>query len=457
MRQNSFPLQLRAIFFIKFYVLMFLLFNLVQLRGQTTDTISPDAKKLKFYLNDDKTHWLAFHTYAQLWTRLNENNPGSMVSDELQDQTFDISVRRFRMGLQAQLTDKLWVYSQLGINNLNYLSPRGTSLDLLDAYAEYSFSKSFSLGAGKTAWTGLSRYSAPNTSKLLSYDLLLLALPTDDETNDLIRKLSVYVKGKLGKLDYRFVTSKPFLPSNSPNFDGELVENVAKFNDKISGGIYSGYLKWQFWDAEPNDIPFSDGTYLGNRTIFNIGIGAEFQNDALSSLENGAEKSHDMRLWAVDAFFDKPIDTKKNTVLTAYLSYFNYNFGPSFIRNTGANNPINKVNETQVSFNGPGNAFPVVGTGNSFFGQIGYLFPRMGKTKNYGQVQPYISAQHSSFERLDDPMFYYDIGVNWLLKGHLSKFSLNFQNRPIYYSTTQGIFSDQRKWSAVLQYIIRLE
>lgn len=439
------------------FVLASLLLITAKLSGQTTQTIESETRTLQFDLKDDKTRWFAFHTYAQLWTRLNDNNPGSLVSEELQDRTFDISVRRFRLGFQAQLSERLLIYSQLGINNLNYLSPRGTSLDLLDAYAEYSFSRSISIGAGKTAWTGLSRYSAPNTSKLLSYDLVLLALPTDDETDDLIRKLSIYAKGKLGQLDYRLVASKPFSSGNSPNFDGELTENVAKFNDKSNEGVYSSYLKWEFLDAEPNDIPFSDGTYLGKKNVLSIGIGAEFQNDALSSLQSGREQDHDMMLWAVDIFLDKPIDTKKNTVLTAYLGYYNYDFGPNYIRNTGANNPIKEVDANLASFNGPGNAFPVVGTGSSFFGQAGYLFPKMGNSEDRGQLQPYVSLQYSNFERLKNPMFYYDIGINWLLKGHLSKFSLNLQNRPIFQSTAQGLEPNDRNWSAVLQYIIRLE
>lgn len=442
---------------ITFFLFLFIWFPITALWGQDMETTALGNKPLRWYLNEEKTHWLALHTYAQLWTRINENNPGSLISEQPQNTTFDISVRRFRFALQAQLTEKMFVYSQLGINNLNYLSPRGTPMDLLDAYAEYSFSKRIAVGGGKTAWTGLSRYSAPNTSKLLSYDLLLLALPTGDETNDLIRKLSIYAKGKLGDLDYRFVVSKPFSPTNSPNFDAELIENSAKFTDKNNSNIYSGYVKWEFLDAEPNTIPFADGTYLGEKKVFNLGIGMEFENDALASLQNGETQFHDMWLWAADAYLDLPINEVKNTVLTAYAGYFNYNFGPNYIRNTGVNNPIVEVDPNQVSFNGPGNAFPVVGTGSSFYTQLGYLLPYVDKARKYGQLQPYCSLQYSDFESLQDPMVTYDLGINWHLKGHLSKFTLNFQNRPVYALSPQAISLDERKWSAILQYIIRLE
>lgn len=414
-------------------------------------------KPLKWSLNEKNTRWIGLHTYLQLWARVNENNPGSIISEEIQNTTTDISIRRFRLAVQSQITEKLFAYTQLGINNLNYLSPRGTSLDLLDAYIEYDLFPQLSIGAGKTAWTGLSRYSAPNTSKLLSYDLLFLALPTNDETNDLIRKLSLYTKGKLGKLDYRLVVSKPFSARNSEDFDETPQEHIAKFTDQGSGGSYSGYVKWEFKDRESNKIPFSDGTYLGKKSVLNVGAGIEYQPDALWYLENGEVTFSDMKLWAIDFFLDQPINPKKNTVLTFYTGYFNYDFGPNYLKNIGANNPATSLDPIESSFNGPGNAFPAVGTGDSFFVQAGYLFSYMGKPDKKSQLQSYFSIQYSDFEQLEDPMIYYDLGLNWLFNGHLSKLSLNFQNRPVFTETINGIEFDDRKWMAILQYIIRLE
>ena len=456
---NRMSLTNNVCYFVKYKSVFNWIFALTMFHITAQDKVTTawGNQPLKWNLSESGNHWMAFHTYGQFWSRFTENNPGSLVSEEPQTTTFDISVRRFRLGLQAQLTDRLFVYSQLGINNLNYLSPRGTPTDLLDAYAEYTFSEEIAIGAGKTAWTGLSRYSAPNTSKLLTHDLLLSALPTADETNDLIRKLSVYTKGKIGSLDYRMVFSKPFSPTNSPNFETELTEDVAKFTDKNTGNIYSGYVKWEFMDEESNKIPFSDGTYLGGKNVFTLGLGAELQNNALASLQKGETRFHDLRLLAVDAFLDMPLQDRTSAVLTFYAAYFNYDFGPNYIRNTGVNNPIADIDIEQVSFNGPGNAFPVVGTGDSFHTQLGYLFPYLDKARKLGRLQPYFSFQYSNFESLSDPMAYYDIGVNWYLKEHLSKFSINLRNRPIYSSLPQGAVLEDRKWSAVVQYIIRLE
>ena len=439
------------------FLFLFLLPGIPVVRAQGQETGPFGNKPLRWYLNEDKTHWLGFHTYLQMWGRLNRNNPGTQIFEDTERTTADVSIRRFRLAMQGQLTENLFIYTQLGINNLNYLSPRGTSVDLLDAYAEYRFSEALEVGGGKTAWSGLSRYSAPNTSKLLSYDLIFLALPTNDETNDLIRKLSLYAKGKLGKLDYRLVTSKPFSVQNSDDFDPVPEVNIAKFADNPSGRSYSGYLKWEFADRESNKIPFSNGSYLGGKSVMNIGVGMEFQSDALWHLQNGDTVFNNMVLWAVDFFVDRPVNKTQNTAFTFYAGYFNYDFGPNYTKNIGANNPANAVGQGVASFNGPGNAFPAVGTGESLFTQTGYLFPYMGPSGRLGQLQPYLSFQYSDFERLDDPMLYYDIGINWLFHGHLSKLSLNFQNRPVFLETQDRVEVDGRKLMVVLQYIIRLE
>ena len=47
-------------------------------------------------------------------------------------------------------------------------------------------------------------------------------------------------------------------------------------------------------------------------------------------------------------------------------------------------------------------------------------------------LMPYVSIQQANFDRLNDAMNFYDLGVNWLLPGHTSKLTLSYQNRPVY-------------------------
>src|SRR5690606_17987444 len=84
-----------------------------------------------------------------------------------------------------------------------------------------------------------------------------------------------------------------------------------------------------------------------------------------------------------------------------------------------------------LNFNGPGNAYPMFGTGNSVYLQAGLRLPEelLG---DLGTLMPYASFRHSDYERLKDPVQVYDAGVNWLISGHQSKISLNGQLRPVF-------------------------
>ena len=438
-----------------FLISSFVLFHLAMVKGYAQNEMGNSG--LRVYLDQEKEHWLQFSSFVQLWGRITENNPGTTINDRPETVTSDVSLRRFRLGLGARPADDLYVFFQLGVNNLNYLSPRGTSIDLLDAYVQYEFSPFIAIGGGKSFWNGLSRFTSPSTSKLMGYDLNFVASPTLDSTDDLIRRLSIYVKGKLGPIDYRLVLAKPLSVQNSSSFNPEPIEAVARFTDNRPNPQYSGYAKYEFWEPESNLSPAQVGTYLGTKKILNLGLGFTLQKDALWSLEQGERRYHNMSLMALDVFMDLPLGKDKKTALTGYLGYFNFDFGPNYIRLLGANNPANGVIAAAGSFNGRGNTFPISGTGTSTFAQLGFLFKPMGKMKNQGRLQPYLAAQYSNFDRFDNTMFYYDLGMNWYMNGHLSKFTLNAENRPIFIETNNGIRSDKRKWMLVLQYQFRID
>jgi len=203
-------------------------------------------------------------------------------------------------------------------------------------------------------------------------------------------------------------------------------------------------------DNESNKTSYSGGTgtYLGTKNIFNIGGGFLFQPKMTSSLVNGEEQFYDFKNLSAELFFDKQLNTDKNTAITSYLGFFNTEFGPNYIRNLGAND----YTSGGTSFNGSGNDFPMMGTGKTIFFQLGYL---MGKGKKGYQFQPNISIQRSDFEALNDIMIVYDAGINLYFKGHANKLSLNYQSRPIYLEDNLGnLIVNERKGQMVLQYQI---
>ncbi|WP_149276569.1 hypothetical protein [Pareuzebyella sediminis] len=415
-----------------------------------------DNKPLRYYMNEEKTTYIQFSTYLQLWTRINQNNPGSTVNGIQENNTVDLSIRKFRATVSAIPWKGVSATFRLGINNLNYLSPRGTSIDLLDAHIQYQISEFLTLGGGKSAWNGLSRYTSPSSSNFMMNDLSFIALPTLGNTDDLIRKLGLYIKGKLGAFDYRFIAAKPLSVSNSTLFEPNPVEGTAKFTDRRPHLEYSGYVKYEFWDSESNQAPFHRGTYLGTKKILTIGTGFTYRPNALWSLIDGRETFHHMKLFSGDLFLDLPLRSLPTKAVTVYLGFYNFDFGPNYIRLIGANNPANGIQPEEASFNGTGNAFPVSGTGKALAGQLGYLFGISQRYKAINQLQPYISGQYSNFEALASPIFHFDLGLNWYLQGHASKFTFNAQNRPILANSEKRPRLNSRKWMFVLQYQFQL-
>jgi hypothetical protein len=47
-----------------------------------------------------------------------------------------------------------------------------------------------------------------------------------------------------------------------------------------------------------------------------------------------------------------------------------------------------------------------------------------------------------------------DVGVNWLIKGHNSKITLDYQHRPVYETSGNELIKSTNKGQVVLQYQI---
>ena len=80
-------------------------------------------------------------------------------------------------------------------------------------FADYRNQKGSDLlyiGGGLTIANGLSRFSQPSISTIMSMDVPVFAQATVDQTDEFSRKLSLYARGQIGKLDYRLVLTDPF-------------------------------------------------------------------------------------------------------------------------------------------------------------------------------------------------------------------------------------------------------
>ena len=406
------------------------------------------------YFGEDRNRYLRATFSVQFWLRYTDMNPGTEVSGDPTSAAHDPSIRRFRLGASSMPIEKLFLRLNTGFNNLNPKSYRSTDLRLLDLYGEYRPARAFHFGAGKSAWRGLSRNSAPQTTALLTGDLPIVATPTLNVKDEILRTLNVYAKGQIGKLDYRIVFFEPASVGESPGIDDPAEEGIADFVDDPDneGNGTSGYLKWQFFEHESNASPFSSGTYLGNKKVMNVGAGYDYQSRGAVYLSNGEPVFVDLKQWAIDFFMELPVNADSGAAATLYSGYFDYDLGPNLVRNIAVNNIASDVNPVTGSFNGGGNGYPIVGTGNSLYLQAGYLTGRFRKW----QFQPYFDVQYADWERLSDKMVSWNIGFNWYLNDQNSKLTFNLQTRPIYFERVNGITQEDRKRMFYVQYQWRL-
>lgn len=405
-------------------------------------------RQLRIYLNPDSSSYAGVRVNGQLWMRYNYNNPGTLINGEEAARFFDISVRRLRFQTYARLNGRTNMTLTLGQNNINYLTARSGEIRLLDFYIDHQLLRFLTVGGGQSGWNGVSRLASPHTGRMLTLDVPAVVMPTINQTDNILRKLSAYVKGQWQHWDYRLVFSRPYAPVANT-----LIGQVSSFSYVKSGVQTAGYLKYQFFEHEAQVSPFHVGTYSGSKKVLALGAGFETQQRAMWHLNAAADTIiTPLNMLSVDVFGELPFKNKR--AITFYAGYFYYDFGPDYIRVIGLNNVGGGV-DTRGTFSGTGNAFPAIGTGHIAYYQLGYLF---GYDKNTEKIQPFISGQYANYEGLSSPVTFYEAGINLLLDGQRSKLSLAVQNRPIFDQILSGqIRQVDRRNTFILQYQIRLE
>ncbi|HEX8350673.1 MAG TPA: hypothetical protein VF598_11985 [Hymenobacter sp.] len=436
----------------------------------------PYGPGMKVNLSPDGSKYLRFLLWSQIYTRYNENNTGSLrAPNKPKDSQVDFGIRRSRMVVLAQLNPRFLVYTHLGINNQNAVSGgvnatldgKKPQLFIHEAVTEYKVNKYLNLGAGLHYYNGISRLSSASTVNMLAMDFPITNFPTIDALDQFARYLGVFAKGRIGKFDYRISANDPFLtnlPTNANYVAGGVQAgnplalgntvggvntgtNAAQYNPQNVNHVYQGYFNYNFLEPEANLLPYYQGTYLGTKRVLSVGAGFMYNKDgmysrptssavSLSSLAANTDlyaavptTKHDIKLFGIDAFYDVPIDTTSRTALTIYGVYYNYDFGPNYVRYVGGENPGYGAAALR------GNAFPQSGTGNAQYLNAGFLLPQNTLGPKV-RLQPYVAYLHSSYEALRKAdgeragVNMYDAGVNVLLDGHNAKVTLNYRARP---------------------------
>uniref|UniRef100_UPI00359388B8 hypothetical protein n=1 Tax=Persicitalea sp. TaxID=3100273 RepID=UPI00359388B8 len=377
---------------------------------------------LRYNFNESGSHYFKATFLNQTWLRFNESNPGTTSLGDPAPQTFDIGLRRTRIQMFGQITDRVFLYMQFGMNNFNKnnafpgYNTNGTPSnrkiaaffhDALGEYEVYRKANQFvRFGGGLTIVGGLSRFSQPSIGTIMTMDVPVFAQATVEQTDEFGRKLSLYSRGQLGKFNYRVDVSDPFPIETNGGVPPPLGPN-ATFAQRKHKKQFQGLFIYNIFDTESNTTPgYMTGTYLGNRKVLNLEAGFISQKNATWTKEtaNADTSYHNLNLWSVAAYLDMPLDKDKGTAISSYLGYFNTDYGKDYLRYNGLMNPATGTTQPLPGVGGSqGNAYPMFGTGTVVYGQLGYKMAD-DLLGSQGTLQPYASVQHSSYDRLENGM-----------------------------------------------------
>lgn len=443
-----------------FLVICILMASSVQ--GQGSD-IYQNGLSLKIDSSGKK--YIRFIFWNQVWMRSMQHNPGTQVNGENSNHTWDVGARRIRFLAYAQISPRYLILTHFGINNQTFGSggastttatgPNGAGkkpqLFFHDAYNEFAIvpernlktnkenKASIYIGVGLHYWMGLSRMTAGSTLNFLTIDAPIVNWPLVEFGDQFARQYGIYIKGRIGKLNYHMHANKPFATRVTPPLPNPATGPVAVDNNGDPSVALGGYFDYQFLDQESNKLPYRSGTYLGTKKVFNIGGGFYHTKNGTASNHPTAPAQlnrHNITLLGFDVFADLPIgNKKKNMAITAYSVGYRYDFGPNYLRTLGLMNPSSGFDPTlppgQLPLNGPGNSRVFVGTGNILYTQAGLLLPKGNKGKM--RMQPFAAHTYKKFEAIDQSGHYFDAGINFFLDGHHAKITPQYSTRPVYF------------------------
>jgi hypothetical protein len=432
--------------YLKKHVLVLLLvsfFGILKLEAQ-------NDKKKPFVLNlsEDGKQYIKFGMNTQIWARYTELNPNSAIGTNIVDHSEDIVIRRLRLQALGMLTENIFFHVQIGQNNINFASNAPSAqLAILDLLGEYHFNDKLHIGGGLTGWgAGTTRYSAQSSSCQLTLDTPIYQQNINISSTFGNRNLSVYAKGLIKKLSYRFAITNPYVNNSVVGVNSSVSSNTPRAQ-------YSAMTTYHFLETESTAEPFNKGTYLGTKKVFNLGIGYMIQSKAMwhkSLIDPTVTEFDDMKVFGADALYEAPLSSKGNA-LTLYGAFNNCNYGKNYIRTIATPNPA----KPNANYSNSGNGFIGVGTGNIYYSQVGYLFGKSSNEKKTGRFQMFASTEIAALEALDEPMTMYELGLNYYFKNNLGpKVTLGYQNRSISENLdviTNKLTQTDRKGMVVLQ------
>lgn len=372
---------------------------------------SPDYKggfKIKF--DEDGKKYLRLISWAQV--QATYNNDAAATSSKT-----SFNLRRARVLMFSQITDKFLLLTHFGLNSLNSssLSPTGkgtgSQLFLHAAWAQYSLGKDHAIGGGLHYFNGISRLNNQSTLNMMTLDNNRQSWATIGLSDQFARHVGIFMKGKFGKLQYRVAINDAIangLDARVPAANGEVAYGgVNLLGTKDSGKTFAGYFEYNVLDQESNFLPYKVGTYLGGKKVFNIGAGFFLHPNGSVKMDSGNLVGEDVSIFAIDAFYDAPLGDD-GSAITAYATYQSNDYGENYL-------------------------YSAYGTGNMVYTHVGYVFAGENTKTRF---QPYASYGSNSYDATSNNRNILGVGINAFMSGHNSKLTLEYKNQDYGTSTS---------------------
>ncbi len=340
----------------------------------------------KFEIGDTTKGEISFWT--QVWYQYAENASDSNGDTILDEDVNDFMIRRAYFSISGETTKYLSFFThiaadRIGQDNLDNSSfGLGSGVAFRDLWITLKPSEAIKLQVGRMYIPFTRNYGTTSTKALLTTDL--------DWTQGGVRG-NIFYPSKVGRDDGATLWGNLFKGMFQYRFMvGEGVENTAqnpddnlRFAGRMSANLFEPETGW-----------FNQGTYLGEKQILAIGLGADYQELVFGT------QADDYFAWTADIHYDQPFNN--GGALTAEIAYIDIE------------NVANSVKYTQ---------FASGDNGSIISAKAGYLFP--GKL-GIGQLQPFAHYELISVDETGkDDTQVYGLGLNYFFKGHANKLSLD--------------------------------
>lgn len=218
-------------------------------------------------------------------------------------------------------------------------------------------------------------------------------------------------------------------------FGGKLVYSVGTFNGHNNAAglsndsdnlLYAGRLHVNLLDVEPPPAHYLGGTYFGAKDVLSFGLAGNYQSDGAGT----AARSGNLKIWSVDALFEKKFG---GVVPTLEGAYYRYDLGGAVDCNSGEPGSIACPVGDNLGGQVDGKAY-MVSAALLFTSKVGW-----------GQFQPFVRYQKYDRDVSSTTNKLLDFGVNYIINGSNAKLSAVYSKREDSRGIAPGL-TDQKQF-----------